>query len=125
MKGAKLGKVQLQIMQVLWEKGHASAREITGAMNHGEPIAHSTVQTLLRQLEAKGAVSHQRRERTFVFSPLVNEASVARTEIRRLTERLFRGSPGGLMAYLLKEESISRDELNEIKRLIEAREEQS
>jgi BlaI family penicillinase repressor len=125
MKGARLGKVQLQIMQVLWEKGRASAREITEALNRGEQIAHSTVQTLLRQLEAKGAVSHRRQERTFVFYPLVNEGKVARTEIRGLTERLFGGSTGGLMTYLLKEESISSDELKEIKRLIEAMEEQS
>jgi len=125
MKGAKLGKVQLQIMQVLWEKGHTSAREITEALNRDGQIAHSTVQTLLRQLEAKGAISHRRQERTFVFYPLVNEANVARTEIRGLTERLFGGSTGGLMTYLLKEEPISRDELKEIKRLIDAMEEQS
>ena len=125
MKGPKLGKVQLQIMQVLWDRGHASAREITAALNRNGQIAHSTVQTLLRQLEAKGAVSHRRQDRTFVFRPLINEASVARTEIRRLTERLFGGSAGGLMTYLLKEETIPPDELDQIKRLIEAREEQS
>ena len=125
MKGPQLGQVQLQIMRVLWDQGQASAREITEALNRDGQIAHSTVQTLLRQLEAKGAVSHRRQERTFVFHPLVQEASVARTEIRRLTERLFDGSAGGMMAYLLKEEEISPDELKEIKRLIEAREEQS
>ena len=125
MKGPKLGKVQLQIMQVLWDRGHASAREITAALNRSAEIAHSTVQTLLRQLEAKGAVSHRRQQRTFVFYPLVNQASVARTEIRRLTERLFGGSAGGLMTYLLKEETIPPDELDQIKRLIEAGEEQS
>ncbi len=124
MKGPKLGKVQLQIMQVLWDKGKASAREITETLNRGEPIAHSTVQTLLRQLEAKGVVAHERDKRTFVFQPLVNRASVARTEIHRLTERLFGGSAGGLMAYLLKEERIDPDEFDEIKRLVEAREEQ-
>lgn len=123
MKGTKLGRVQLEIMRVLWAKGQASAREITEGLNRCEAIAHSTVQTLLRQLEAKGAVAHRRQERTFVFYPLINEASVARTEIRRLTERLFSGSTGGLVAHLLKEESISRDELDEIKRLIEAMEE--
>jgi BlaI family penicillinase repressor len=125
MKGPKLGKVQLRIMRVLWEKGQASAREITETLNADEPIAHSTVQTLLRQLEAKKAVSHQREDRTFVFRPLVNEAIVARTEIRGLTERLFGGSPGGLVAHLLKEECISPKELKEIKRLIEAMEDPS
>lgn len=124
MKGPKLGRVQLRIMEVLWEKGQASARQISDVLNRGERIAHSTVQTLLRQLEAKGAVSHRRQERTFVFYPLLHRANVARTEIRGLVERLFGGSTSGLMAYLLKEESISRDELEEIKRLVEAMEEQ-
>jgi len=125
MQGLKFGKVQLQIMRVLWEKGQASAREITEVLNEAEAVAHSTVQTLLRQLEAKGAVAHRREERAFVFYPLVTEATVTRSEVRRLTERLFRGSTGGLMAHLLKEERISGDELDEIKRLIEGMEEPS
>lgn len=125
MKGPKLGQVQLRIMHVLWDKGQASAREITAVLNRDGEIAHSTVQTLLRQLETKGAVAHRREERTFVFYPLVKEDNVARTEVRRLTERLFGGSAGGMVAYLLKEERISPDELAEIKRLIEAREERS
>ena len=112
-------------MRVLWDKGQASAREITAALNRRGEIAHSTVQTLLRQLETKGAVAHRRQERTFVFHPLIKEDSVARTEVRRLTERLFGGSAGGMVAYLLKEERISPDELAEIRRLIEAREERS
>ncbi len=125
MKRTKLGRVQLEIMRVLWEKGQASARQITDALNGEDSIAHSTVQTLLRQLEAKGAVSHGRQERTFVFYPLIDEASVARSEIRRLADRFFSGSTGRLVTHLLKEERISRDELDEIKRLVEAMEEQS
>ena len=51
----KLGKVQLQIMQVLWERGEATAREITDALCASAPIAHSTTQTLLRKLEKRGS----------------------------------------------------------------------
>ena len=47
----KLGQVQLQIMQVLWERGQATARQITDALNRTQPIAHSTLQTLLRKLK--------------------------------------------------------------------------
>ena len=67
MSHVRLGKVQLKIMHVLWERGRVSAREITDGLNRDEPIAHSTVQTLLRKLEAKGAVGHETLERTFVF----------------------------------------------------------
>ena len=58
------------------------AREITEALNETEPVAHSTVQTLLRQLEAKGAVGHEARDRTFVFFPRLKEDRVKRTAAR-------------------------------------------
>jgi len=57
-KEMKLGKVQLEIMKVLWQYGDATARQITDELSKTEEIAHSTVQTLLRKLEAKGAVEH-------------------------------------------------------------------
>jgi BlaI family transcriptional regulator, penicillinase repressor len=119
MGETQLGRMQFRIMQVLWDRGRASAREITEALNATEPVAHSTVQTLLRQLEAKGAVSHQAEERTFVFTPLLKEDKVKRTAARELLERVFGGNVGSLVAHLLKQERLSRDELDELHRLID------
>src|SRR6516165_11490936 len=79
MGETQLGRMQFRIMQVLWDRGRASAREITDALNESEPVAHSTVQTLLRQLEAKGAVGHEAEERTFVFYPRLKEDRVKRS----------------------------------------------
>lgn len=121
MTATRLGRVQLAIMRVLWRQGRANAREITDALNRDGAIAHSTVQTLLRKLEAKGAVGHDVVERTFVYFPLVPEESVKDRATRDLVDRVFGGSVGGLVAYLLKQERISRRELEEIRRLIEAR----
>ena len=62
-----------------------------------EPVAHSTVQTLLRQLEAKGAVGHAAENRTFVFFPRLKEDKVKRTAARELVRprlRRRRGEPG-------------------------------
>lgn len=72
----KLGKVQLQIMQVLWQQGQATAREITDELSRHKPIAHSTVQTLLRKLETKGAVRHETQERTFIFRPVQAQTEI-------------------------------------------------
>jgi BlaI family penicillinase repressor len=116
---AKLGEVQLQIMQVLWQRGQATAREITDELNRRKPIAHSTVQTLLRKLETKGAVTHKIEDRTFVFVPVREETEVATTATRDLLARLFDNSVSGLVAHLLKHEKISRRELAELRRLIE------
>jgi BlaI family penicillinase repressor len=121
MSETQLGRMQFRIMQVLWDRGRANAREITDALNEGdsEPVAHSTVQTLLRQLEAKGAVGHEAEGRTFVFLPRLNEDKVKKTAARDLLERVFGGSVGSLVAHLLKDERVSRDELDELRRLID------
>lgn len=115
----RLGKVQLQIMQVLWREKRATARQITDALCETAPIAHSTVQTLLRKMEAKGAVTHDIEERTFVFRPLYEENAVTETALNDLLNRLFQGSVYGLVSHLLKNETISQEELSRLRRLIE------
>lgn len=119
MAEVQLGRLQFQIMQVLWDRGRANAREITAALRKREPVAHSTVQTLLRQLEAKGAVAHEVDDRTFVFFPALKEDRVKRAAARDLVERVFGGNVGALVAHLLKEEKLSRGELKELRRLID------
>ena len=118
----RLGKVQWRIMQVLWDRGSATAREITDALNESESIAHSTVQTLLRKLEAKGAVGHDKDDRTFVFRPLVAPEKVRQKATREFVENLFDGSPAGLVAYLVRSENMPREELDRIRGLIDASE---
>jgi BlaI family penicillinase repressor len=121
MTSTQLGRVQLLIMQVLWDRGRATAREITDAINATEPIAHSTVQTLLRGLEEKGSVSHEAQDRTFVFFPLVQEHEFKQSATRDLVERVFGGSVGSLLAHLLTHENVSREEIDEIRKLIKQR----
>src|SRR5690242_14729880 len=120
MANTRLGRVQFRNMQVLWDRGKAAARDITAAPNdsgRGDPIAHSTVQTLLRKMERKGVIAHRAEDRTFIYHPLVDEPSVTRSATRDLIERVFGGSAAGLVAYLLKEERIGRDELRKIRDL--------
>jgi BlaI family transcriptional regulator, penicillinase repressor len=124
MTSTRLGRVQLLIMQVLWTKGRASAREITDALNEIEPLAHSTVQTLLRGLEEKGSIAHEADGRTFVFYPLVQEDKFKRSATRDLLERVFGGNVSNLVAHLLKTERMSPKELREIRKLIDQREKQ-
>jgi len=119
MSKTKLGRLQTRIMQVLWERKRATAREITEVLCQDEDVAHSTVQTLLRQLEDKGTLTHQVEDRTFVYIPLVEEHSVAKSATRELIERIFGGDAAGLVAYLLQEEKIPKKELQAIKKLVD------
>ena len=120
----RLGKVQLQIMQVLWARERATAREITDDLNRQKsvgaaPIAHSTTQTLLRKLEAKGAIKHRIEERTFVFEPLHERSEVETGVVGDLLARLFDRSISGLVAHLVKHEKVSPQELQRLRTIVE------
>ena len=95
------------------------AHELTEELNKDEPIAHSTVQTLLRQLEAKGAVEHKKEQRTFYFSPVVKQENVKKSAARELIRNVFEGSAGGLVSYMLENENVSSKELAEIRKLLD------
>ena len=118
MTSTQLGRVQLLIMQVLWDRQRATAREITDTINKSEPIAHSTVQTLPRALEEKSAVSHEAEGRTFIFFPLVEEENFKQNATSVLIERVFGGNAANLVAHLLGDKNVSRKEINEIRKLI-------
>lgn len=114
----KLGRVQLQIMQVLWD-GDCTARQITDRLSADSPIAHSTVQTLLRQLEDKGLIGHKVEDRVFVFYPIFQRTEVAGTLAHDLMRHVFQGSLYGLVSSLLADEVVSSEELGRIRTLIE------
>ena len=117
------GEQQLRLMRQLWKKP-CNARELTESLNAeaGQPpMAHSTVQTLLRQLEKKGAVSHVAQGRTFIFRPMFEESRSLAQASRVLVNRLSGGSVRRFMAHLLESEQVSPAELKKIEKLIAAR----
>lgn len=121
MSGPNLGRVQLKIMQILWSRGRATARDITDALNESEPIAHSTVQTLLRTLKDKGSIDHEVDGRTFVFVPTAKEDKYKRNAAVDLLHRVFGGDMPSLVAHLLKSEKLSQKDLKEIREMIDER----
>ncbi len=115
----RIGAVQLKIMRVLWQEGEATARRIGEVLAKEEPMAHSTVQTLLRQLEVKGAVTHERKERTFVFRALIKESEASRSAAQDLLDRVFRGSLSGLVAHLLDSEDVTPEEMQLLRKVVD------
>ncbi|MDR3689902.1 MAG: BlaI/MecI/CopY family transcriptional regulator [Fimbriimonas sp.] len=113
-----LGSVQLRIMRVLWDEGEATARRITDVLSEQSPIAHSTVQTLLRKLETKRAVAHEQQDRTFFFRALVAESEVTRSAAQDLLARVFQGSISGLVGHLLESEEVSPEEMQRLRQLV-------
>ncbi len=115
----QFGKVQMRMMKILWERKRITARELTDELNKQSPIAHSTVQTLLRTLEDKGAVGHDAEGRTFYFFPLIGNDQAIMNATDSFIESIFGGSPGNMVSYLVKKQYLTPQEIVKIANLIQ------
>jgi predicted transcriptional regulator len=117
----QLTDLQIAIMRVLWERGQATVAEIQEALRAERGLALTTVATLLSRLEKRGVVSHETRQRQFVYRALVTEAEVRHSMIYELTERLFDGDIAAMMSHLLTGRDISAGDLERIKAMLDQR----
>ena len=106
-------------MSVLWKKQTASVAEVVSVLKRKRPVSYSTVQTILRILEEKGYVSHEKVARAFIYRPLVDQRQARSRALKHLVNRLFNGSPGLLVLNVLEDERIEAEELNRLRRLIQ------
>ena len=121
-KSPALTDLQLDLMRVLWTRGEATVAEVHRELSRSSNLAQATVATLLTRLEKKGVVEHRVVGRQYVFSPVLAESEVRRAALGRVADRVFTGDVASLVAQLLAERRVTREELEEVKALIEAKE---
>jgi predicted transcriptional regulator len=117
----RVGNLQLQILQVLWDKGPATVSEVQQGLPAGQALAYTTVATMLRKMEVRGLVDHEVQGRRFVYRAAVPAEVVTQNMAGDLLDRLFEGSLADMVSHLLSTREVSREELGRIEALIAAR----
>ena len=118
-KSPALTDAEAQVMAVLWRRNTASVGDVVAAINEKRAVTYSTIQTILRILETKGYVTHEKVTRAFIYRPLIGEQQARRRALRQIVRRLFDGSPSLLVLNVLDDEHIDAEELKRVKKLIE------
>lgn len=106
-------------MTVLWDKERATVGDVVTALRAKYPAAYSTVQTMLRILETKGYVKHEKMGRAFNYRPLVDQRQARRHALSHLVSRLFDNSHSLLVLNVLEDDRIDPAELDRLKKLIQ------
>ncbi len=117
----RLGRLELQIMSVVWDKGTATVHDVKEALSHGRKPAYSTILTMMRKLEAKGYLEHDVADRTYVYRATISRQNARHSMLGDLLERVFEGSPSLLISSLVEQNRVTEDELREIRKLIAER----
>jgi predicted transcriptional regulator len=114
-----LTDAEAQVMAVLWRLETASVGDVVAVLNEARAVTYSTVQTILRILETKGYVTHDKVARAFVYRAVIDERQARRRALRHLVGRLFEGSPSLLVLNVLEDEDIDPVEREQLRKLIE------
>lgn len=117
----RLGRMELQIMNVVWDKAKATVHDVKDVLGKGRKPAYTTVLTMMRKLEAKGYLEHDEVERAYVYRATISRARVRQNVVGDLCDRLFDGSPSLLLMSLVEQDMVDEKELRQIKKLIRKR----
>ena len=113
-KNLTLTEAEWTVMECLWEKSPRTGRETVSWLDQKMGWTRSTVLTMLRRLEAKGAVAGDTEGELKTFRPLIAREDVAVRETENLLDRAYKGSLSLLVSSLTRKQSLPQNEIDEL-----------
>jgi predicted transcriptional regulator len=107
---------EADVMQVLWEHGPSVVAEVRERLT--DELAYTTVQTVLRTLEAKGYVGHDEEGRGHRYHASVKQHMARKNALAHLTNKLFKGSAELLFSHLVSDQKLSPEQIRRMRELL-------
>ncbi len=120
-----LSEAQMEIMNVVWNRGEATVADVWKALGSRRKVARSTVVTMLMRLQEKGWLSCDEEGHAFRYRAAVPRESTLSEMVRRLVDTAFGGSAEGLVMALLHDRGVSKEEARRIKKMIDRAEDKT
>jgi predicted transcriptional regulator len=114
----EISKAEFEVLDALWEHSPASANDIIGRLNQTKEWHEKTVKTLLSRLVKKEAISFEKKQRHYLYSPLIERESYTQKESKSLIERLFSGKVAPMIAGFAKQNDLKKEDIDALKSLI-------
>ena len=116
-----LAAQELEIMKIIWRRGNVTVRDVYEEFLKRRKIAYTTVMTTLGILEQKGYLKKTEAGRAYVYEPAETERQVMGTMVQDFVTRVFGGSAKPLFVHLLESGDTTKEELDELGKLLRER----
>ena len=122
MPTSPLANAELSLMEMLWDHGSLTARQIQDRLyGESDRSQHGTVQRLLQRLEDKDLVKREKTGAANAFSACISREEYAGSQLESLVERLTGGSIAPLLAHLMDQRRLGRAELRRLREILDGR----
>ncbi len=120
-----ISNAEFEVLDAIWQKYPASANEIIKRLNQERHWHDKTVKTLLNRLVKKQALSFEKQQRSYLYSPLLERETYTQRESESLIERMFSGRLSPLVAGFAKHKSLEKEDIDELKEIISSWEQEN
>lgn len=118
-KNFKPTESELEILRVLWEKGEATVRDVHEILSKTKDAGYTTTLKLMQIMHEKGMVKRDERNKTHKYIPLISREKTQKQFVGKMIDTLFQGSSTQLVMQALGNHQTSKEELEEIQKLID------
>ena len=115
---ADISNAEFEVLDVLWDDYPATSSDIVERLNQKKPWHDKTVKTLLSRLVKKGVVDFDKAQRQYLYRPLIAREDYTKKEATSFVSRLFKGKVAPLVAGFANQNSLSKQDVDELKALI-------
>lgn len=118
-KQLKPTESELEILRVLWERGEATVRDVHEELSKTKDAGYTTTLKLMQIMHEKGLVKRDETSKTHKYTPLVSREKTQKQFMGKMIDTLFQGSSTQLVMQALGNHKTSKEELDEIQKLID------
>lgn len=114
----QISEAEFEVMKVVWKYAPINTNEVTEKLTQTTNWSPKTIQTMLKRLVAKKALTYEKQSRVFVYTPLVEEEEYIRQESNSFLKRYYDGNIASMLASYLEDDKLSDTEINTLRHLL-------
>ncbi|SFH31451.1 BlaI family transcriptional regulator, penicillinase repressor [Lachnospiraceae bacterium NLAE-zl-G231] len=116
----QISEAEFQVMKIVWEHAPVSTNQVTEYLVRTTKWSPKTIQTMLKRLVQKKALTYDKEGRVFIYTPLIGQEDYVNQESRHFLQRFYNGNVVSMMTAFLDMEELSQQEVDELKELLTA-----
>ncbi len=117
----QITEAELEVMKVIWERFPISTNDIAAELESKSRWNVRTIHTLISRLEKKGAISHIKDGRVFIYSPVVNKEEYIRSESKTFLNKFYNGAVNKMIMNFMENDMFSAEDIEELKNILNKR----
>lgn len=118
----QISEAEFEIMKVIWDKNPINTNEIVDIVTKSSDWNMRTIHTLITRLEKKGAISHKKEGRIYIYSPVVKKEDYIKAESKSFLNKFYNGAVNKMVMNFIENDMLSHEDIQELRNMLNEKE---